>query len=154
MEGGGSEHLLQHTYLGNKGKHNLFDEWMDNIKCLDAFMTNKPIDMEIDDEATDYMDEDHAVLMLREEGIYWEPPTIIEATIELKNQAWEGVAHPMVDSVKKIKTVKLVTLAKKIKTIEPVTLAKNIVFVPIEFIFASISILVKSICDSIPVESI
>ena len=60
----------------------------------------------------------------------------------------------MVDSVKKIKTVKLVTLAKKIKTIEPVTLAKNIVFVPIEFIFASISILVKSICDSIPVESI
>ena len=85
MEGGGSEHLLQHTYLGNKGKHNLFDEWMDNIKCLDAFMTNKPIDMEIDDEATNYMDEDPAVLMLREEGIYWEPPTIIEATIELKN---------------------------------------------------------------------
>ena len=57
------------------------------------------------------------------------------------------------DSVKKIKTVKSVTLAKKIKTIEPVTLAKNIVFVPIEFIFASISILVKSICDSFSVES-
>ena len=57
MEGGESENLLQHTYLGNKGKHNLFDEWMDNIKCLDAFMTNKPIDMEIDDETTNYMDE-------------------------------------------------------------------------------------------------
>ena len=48
----------------------------------------------------------------------------------------------------------MVDSVKKIKTIEPVTLAKNIVFVPIEFIFASISILVKSICDSILVESI
>ena len=42
MEGGESEHLPQHTYLGNKGKHDLFDEWMDNIERLDAFMTNKP----------------------------------------------------------------------------------------------------------------
>ena len=54
--------------------------------------------------------------------------------------------------MKKIKTVKLVTLAKKIKTVEPVTLAKNIVFVPIESVSASISILVKFVYDSIPVE--
>jgi len=55
--------------------------------------------------------------------------------------------------MKKIKTVKLVTLAKKIKTVEPITPTKNIVFVPIESIFASISIPVKSVCDSIPIES-
>ena len=91
--------------------------------------------------------------MLREEGTYWEPPAIIEAKTKLKNWAWEGATHPMEDSVKKIKTVKLVTLAKKIKTVEPVTLAKNIIFVPIKSISASISIPVKSICDSIPVES-
>ena len=50
--------------------------------------------MEIDEEATDYMDKDPVVLMLREEGTYWEPPVIVEAIIELKNWAWEGVAHP------------------------------------------------------------
>ena len=55
--------------------------------------------------------------------------------------------------MKKIKTVKLVTLAKKIKTIKPITPAKNIVSIPIESISASISIQVKSVCDSIPVES-
>ena len=65
-----------------------------------------------------------------------------------------GGSHPpREDFVKKIKTVKLVTLAKKIKTVEPVTLAKNIVFVPIESISASIFILVKFVCDSILVES-
>ena len=58
----------------------------------------------------------------------------------------------MEDSVKKIKTVKSVTHAKKIKTIEPVTLAKNIVSVPIESTSASISIPVKSVCDSFLVE--
>ena len=47
--------------------------------------TNKPIDMEVDEEATDYMDEDPIVLMLREEGTYWKPPTIVEATTKLKN---------------------------------------------------------------------
>ena len=106
--------------------------------------------MEVDEEATDYMDEDPIVLMLREEGTYWKPPTIVEATTKLKNQAWEGAAHSMEDSIKKIKTIKSITLAKKIKTIEPVTLAKNIVFVPIESISTSISILVKSVCDSFP----
>ena len=55
--------------------------------------------------------------------------------------------------MKKIKTVKSVTLTKKIKTIEPVTLAKNIVYVPIESISTDISIPVKSVCDSILVES-
>ena len=80
------------------------------------------------------MDEEPTVLMLKEEGTYWEPPAIVEATTELKNWAWEGAAHPMEDSVKKIKIVKSITLAKKIKTIEPVTPAKNIVFVPIESI--------------------
>ena len=152
MEGGESEHLLQHTYLGNKGKHNLFDEWMDSIEHLDAFVSNKPTDMEIDKEATDYMDEDPTILMLREEGTYQEPPAIIEATTELKNWAWEGAAHPMEDSVKKIKTVESVTLAKKIKTIKPVTPTKNIVSSPIESISASISTPIKSICDSFLVE--
>ena len=66
MEGGESEHLPQHTYVGNKGKYDLLDEWMDSIKRLDAFEFSKPTDMEIDDEATDYMDEDPARLMLRE----------------------------------------------------------------------------------------
>ena len=66
--GGESEHLPQHTYVGNKGKHDLLDEWMDSIKHLDSFEFSKPTDMEIDDEATDYMDEDLARLMLREKG--------------------------------------------------------------------------------------
>ena len=70
MEGGESKHLPQHTYLGNKGKHDLFNEWMDSIEHLDAFVTDKPINMEIDDEAIDNMDEDPAILMLREEGTY------------------------------------------------------------------------------------
>ena len=55
--------------------------------------------------------------------------------------------------MKKIKTVKSVTLSKKINTVELVTLAKNIVSVPIEAISTSISIPVKSVCDSIPIES-
>ena len=58
----------------------------------------------------------------------------------------------MEDSIRKIKTVKSVTLAQKIKTVEPITLAKNIVSVPIESISASISIPVKSIYDSFLVE--
>ena len=87
MEGGESEHLTQHTYLGNKGKHDLFDEWMDIIERLDAFVTDKATDMEIDEEATDYMDEDSTILMLKEEGTYWKPPAIVEVTIKLKNWA-------------------------------------------------------------------
>ena len=55
--------------------------------------------------------------------------------------------------MKKIKTVRSITLAKKIKTVKPVSPAKNIVSVPIEFISASIYVPVKSVCDSFPVES-
>ena len=43
---------------------------------------------------------------------------------------------------------------KKIKTIEPVTPAKNIVSIPIKSVYASIIVLVESICDRIPIESI
>ena len=53
MEGGESEHLPQHTCLGNKGKHDLFDEWIDTIERLNALVIDKPIDMEIDEEAMD-----------------------------------------------------------------------------------------------------
>ena len=70
MEESESEHLPQSTYLGNRGKHDLFDEWMDSIECLDAFVTDNPTDMEVEEEATDYMDVDLTVLMLREERAY------------------------------------------------------------------------------------
>ena len=71
--------------MGNRDKHDLFDEWMDSIECLDDFVTEKPTDMEIEEETTNYMDVDPPVLMLREEGAYWEPLAIVEATTELKN---------------------------------------------------------------------
>ena len=58
----------------------------------------------------------------------------------------------MEDTVKKIKIVKSVTLSKKIKTINLVTSAKNIVSVPIKTIFARISIPIKSVCESFPIE--
>ena len=70
---GAIERLPQHTYLRDRDKHNLFDEWMDSIECLGTFMTDKPTDMEVDEEAKDYIDEDPTVLMLRGEGTYWEP---------------------------------------------------------------------------------
>ena len=154
MERNESEYLPQNIHLSNKGKQDLFGEWMDSIKHLDAYVINKLTDMENNDEGMDYMDEDPLVLMLRKEGTRWEPLAIIEATIELKNWAWEGVAHPMEDSMWKIKIVKPVTLVKKIKILELVTLAKNIVFIPIKFVSGSIIIPIKSVCDSISVESI
>ena len=85
--------------------------------------------MEIEEEAMDYMDVNPLVLMLREEGAYWESPAIME----------------------EIKTIELVTFAKKIKTAKPITPTKNIVFVPIESISASVSIPVKFVCDSFPI---
>ena len=154
MEGNEPEHLPQPIDLGNRDKDELFDEWMDGIECIDSLVTNKPIDMEVEEEATDYMDVDPTVLMLREEEAYWEPPTIVEAKTELKNWVWKGAAHPMEDSVRKIKIVKSITFAKKIKNTEPVSPAKNIVSVPIEFNFANVSIPVKSFCDSFPVKYI
>ena len=154
MEESELEHLPQSTDMGNRGKHNLFDEWMDSIEHLDAFVTDKPTNMELEEEVTDYMDVNPTVLMLREEGVYWEPLAIVEATTKLKNWASEGAAHPIEDFVRKIKTVNSVTFAKRIKTTEPVTLAKNIVSVPIEYISANVSILVKYAYDSFPVESV
>ena len=71
--------------MGNRSKHDLFDEWMDNIECLDTFVTNEPIDREVEEEATDYMDIDPTILMLREERAHWEPLAIMEAKTELKN---------------------------------------------------------------------
>ena len=59
----------------------------------------------------------------------------------------------MEDSIRKIKTFKSVTLTKKIKTVELVTPTKNIVSVPLESISASISISVKSVYNSFPIES-
>ena len=105
-------------------------------------MTDKPTDIEIDDEGTNYMNEDPMVLKLMEEETHWEPPAIVEATTELKNWAWEGVAHPIEDSVKKIKIVELITPTK------------NIVSIPIESVSASIIVPVESVCDRIPIESI
>ena len=58
---------------------------MDSIEHLDAFVIDKPTDMEVEEEVTDYMDIDPAILMLREEGAYWEPLAIMEAMTELKN---------------------------------------------------------------------
>ena len=84
MEGNELEYLPQYIHQSNKGKQDLFGEWMDSIEHLDAYVSDKPIDMEIDGEGIDYMDEDLMVLMLKEEGTYWEPPAIVEAIIELK----------------------------------------------------------------------
>ena len=125
---------------------------MDSIEHLDAFVIDKPTDMEVEEEVTDYMDVDPTVQILREEKAYWEPPAIVEATTKLKNWAWERAIHPMEDSVRKIKTVKSVTFAKKIKTTEPITPTKNIISVPIESISTGVSIPVKSVCDSFPIE--
>ena len=87
MEGNALEYLPQYIHLSNKGKQDMFGEWMDSIKRLNAYMTDKPTDMEIYGGGMDYMDEDPLVLMLREEGTRWEPPTIVKATTELKNWA-------------------------------------------------------------------
>ena len=70
VEGNEVEYLPQYFHLSNKGKQDLFGEWMDSIECLDAYVSNKPTDMEIDGEGMDYMDEDLMVLMLREEGTH------------------------------------------------------------------------------------
>ena len=59
-----------------------------------------------------------------------------------------------IEPTQKIKTVKSVTFAKMIKTADPITPAKNIVSVPIESIYASVSIPVKSVCDSFLVKSV
>ena len=42
MEGNELEYLPQYTYLSNKGKQDLFGEWMDSIKHPDTFVADKP----------------------------------------------------------------------------------------------------------------
>ena len=145
MEGNELEYLPQYIHPSNKGKQDLFSEWMDSIERLDAYVTDKPTDMEIDTKGIDYMDEDPMVLMLREEGTRWELSAIVEATTKLKNWAWEGAAHPMEDSAMKIKTIEPITPTKKTKTIKPITPTKNIVSIPIESVSASITILVEHV---------
>ena len=112
---------------------------MDSIEHLDAYVIDKPTDMEIDGEGTNYMDENLMVLMLSEEETHWEPPAIVETTIELKNWAWEGAAHPMKDFVKKIKTVE--------------SLLPKILFLSL-FVSASIIVPIEFFCDRIPIESV
>ncbi|KAK9987912.1 hypothetical protein SO802_028151 [Lithocarpus litseifolius] len=70
MERNKLEYLPQYIHPSNKGKQDLFGEWMDSVERMDAFVTDKPTDMEIDGEATVYMDEDPMVLMLREDGAH------------------------------------------------------------------------------------
>ncbi|KAL0001386.1 hypothetical protein SO802_015167 [Lithocarpus litseifolius] len=70
MEWNESEYLPQYIHQSNKGKQDLFSEWMDSIERLDTFVTDKPTDMEIDSEGMDYMDKDPSVLMLTEEGTH------------------------------------------------------------------------------------
>ena len=65
------KHLPQPTDLGSRSKHDLFDEWMDSIERLDAFVTDKPIDMKVEEKATNYMDVDPTVLILREENLLY-----------------------------------------------------------------------------------
>ena len=57
MEGNDLEYLPQYIRPNNKGKQDLFGEWMDSIERLDAYVTDKLTDMEVDDRGTDYMDE-------------------------------------------------------------------------------------------------
>ena len=68
MEGIESKYLPQYIHLSSKGKYDMFGEWMDNIEHLDAYVTDKPTDMEIDGRGIDYVDENPLVLILREEG--------------------------------------------------------------------------------------
>ena len=115
---------------------------MDNIEHLDAYVSDKPIDMEADGENTDYINKEPMELMLREERTHQEPNTIVETVTELKNWAWERAAHPMEDFLEKIKTV------------EPLTPTKNIISIPIKSVSTSIVVPIKSICDRVPIESV
>ena len=44
---------------------------MDNIERLDAFVIDKPIDMKVEEKATNYMDVDPTILILREENLLY-----------------------------------------------------------------------------------
>ena len=60
----------------------------------------------------------------------------------------------MEDCATKIKTVKPITPTKKIKIVELITPVKNIAFIPIKFVFASITIPVKSVFYRSLIESV
>ena len=85
MEGSDLEHLPQPTYLGNRGKYELFDEWKNSIEHLNVFMTDKPIDMEVEEEAMDYMDLNPHSINVEGRKSLLGATTIAEATTELKN---------------------------------------------------------------------
>ena len=134
MECSGSEYFPQYIHPSNKGKQDLFGEWIDNIEQLDGYVFDKLANMEVNGEGPDYMDEDPRVLMLKEKGTRQEPTAITKAITELKNQTWEGAAHPMEDPMEKTKTTKPFTLVKFVC---------DHVSIPIE------SILVESVKNSI-----
>ena len=79
MEGNELEQFPQYIRPSKKGKQDLFGESTDRIKCLDAYVSDKPIDMEIDG--------DPKVLMQRKKETHQGPAAIIEATTELKSWA-------------------------------------------------------------------
>lgn len=68
MECSESEYFPQYIHPSNKGKQDLFGEWIDNIEQLDGYVFDKLANMEVNGEGTDYMDEDPRVLMLKEKG--------------------------------------------------------------------------------------
>jgi len=43
---------------------------MDSIERQDGYAFDKPVNMEVDSESTDYIDEEPRVLMLKEEGTH------------------------------------------------------------------------------------
>ena len=67
MEGSKSEYFPQYVRPSNKGRQDLFGEWMDSIECLVGYAFDKPAYMEVDGESLDYMDEDPRVLTLKKE---------------------------------------------------------------------------------------
>ena len=68
MECSGSEYFPQYIHPSNKGKQDLFGEWIDNIEQLDGYVFDKLANMEVNGEGPDYMDEDPRVLMSKEKG--------------------------------------------------------------------------------------
>ena len=68
MECSESEYFPQYIHLSNKGKQDLFGEWIDNIEQLDGYVFDKLANMEVNGEGPDYMDEDPRVLMSKEKG--------------------------------------------------------------------------------------
>ena len=68
MECSESEYFPQYIHPSNKGKQDLFGEWIDNIEQLDGYVFDKLANMEVNGEGPDYMDEDPRVLMSKEKG--------------------------------------------------------------------------------------